>query len=190
MGGGAAYTEFAPGLKQYPQTISTNNIHEKYSRTISTNNFHEQYPLLKQLPNHPRWSTQIIINVSTKCNPSVSFFTWNISYRKPILCGVLLVISCPRDTIHWWAIFQPRFQQNFSWDFKDVTKNFRHKMSGYTTEERGSRNSVEYRLFFKVCSNLQSKGQISFPFPPTPCQHSHIDGRHQITFTTILVTMI
>ena len=56
MGGGAAYTEFAPGLKQYP-------------RTISTNNFHEQYPLLKQLPNHPRWSTQIIINVSTKCNP-------------------------------------------------------------------------------------------------------------------------
>ena len=55
----------------------------------------------------------------------------------------------------------------FSWDFNDVTKNFRQKMSGYTTEERGSRNSVEYRLFFKVCSNLQSKPQISVPFPQT-----------------------
>ena len=99
-GAGAAYTEFAPGLKQYP-------------RTISTNNFHEQYPLLKQLPNHPRWSTQIIINVSAKCNPSVSFFIWNISYRKPILCGVLLVISCPRDT-------RSNNEQYFSRDFSKV----------------------------------------------------------------------
>ena len=27
-------------------------------------------------------------------------------------------------------------------------------MASYTTEERGSRNSVEYRLFFKVCTNI------------------------------------
>ena len=43
----------------------------------------------------------------------------------------------------------------------DKILNFQTNMASYTTEERGSRNSVEYRLFFKVPTYGRSSSSSS-----------------------------
>ena len=139
----------------------------------SADNIRAYLNLLSNDPCHGH-SAQNQLNSTTNLNNSKErdiFSSWRVEVScwksifcalltwppvNPLCCDVLsrVVRMMPFIEKHWykkhkWKCLLINMRKTSSYD---SNVDFRAIMTTYTTEERGSKNSVEYRLFFKVRS--------------------------------------
>ena len=139
----------------------------------SADNIQAYLNLLSNDPCHGH-SAQNQLNSTTNLNNSIerhTFSSWRVevSCWKSIFCALLTwppvnprlrcaLQGCPDDALYEkkrcykkrkWKCLLINMRKASSYD---SNVDFRAIMTTYTTEERGSKNSVEYRLFFKVRS--------------------------------------